>query len=371
MALNPEQRSWKWTPLRRRSRAPRLNPFQDPAAFWRVIAQMATIVMAVIIFGAFLYLARAIIVPLLSALVVSLTLGPLAGYASRRGLPSWVPALVIVTVLAVGLYLAIVVLSDPLSALISRSSEIGGVIKERLQFLDRPIAALHELQRAISGKDSGLQVDVNQANVLESVVTIVTPAAAEFILFFATLFFFLFSRSTVRRYSVNIFPSREGRLRALRIINDVENSLSDYLITVTAINFCVGIVIVVVTWLVGLPTPFLWGALAFILNYIPYIGPGIMHVGLFVIGLLTFPTLLPALIAPGFFLIFTFLEGHAITPAVVGRRMSQHPLGVFLSLVFWTWLWGPVGAFLATPILIMAKVTLDHLYPGDRNTLPG
>ena len=134
---------------------------------------------------------------------------------------------------------------------------------------------------------------------------------------------------------------------------------------------CVGIVATLVTWALGFPTPLLWGALAFVLNYIPYVGPGIVHVTLFIIGLLTFDTLWPALIAPLFFMAFTFVEGHFIVPNVVGRQLLLHPLAVFLSLAFWAWLWGPIGAFLATPILIVAMVSLDHLYPRGSKMLPG
>jgi predicted PurR-regulated permease PerM len=86
--------------------------------------------------------------------------------------------------------------------------------------------------------------------------------------------------------------------------------------------------------------------------------------------LLTFPSLYLALIAPAVFLTITFVEGHFITPAVVGRRMTMNPLAVFMSLAFWTWLWGPIGAFLATPILIMTNVALHHLYPRHKTELP-
>ena len=123
---------------------------------------------------------------------------------------------------------------------------------------------------------------------------------------------------------------------------------------------------------IGFPTPLLWGALAFALNYIPYAGPGLMHLILFVIGLLTFDTLLPALIAPLFFMAFTFVEGHFIVPNVVGRQLLLHPLAVFLSLAFWAWLWGPLGAFLATPFLIVSLVVIGHLFPREDNgALPG
>jgi predicted PurR-regulated permease PerM len=159
-------------------------------------------------------------------------------------------------------------------------------------------------------------------------------------------------------------------LRALRIINDTEINLSGYLITVTIINFGVGVFATLVTYLLGFPTPFLWGALAFTLNYIPYVGPGIVQVTLFVIGLLTFDTLWPALIAPAIFMTFTFFEGNFLMPSVVGRQLLLHPLAVFLSIAFWGWLWGAMGAFLATPILILVTVALDHMYPRSKNSLP-
>jgi predicted PurR-regulated permease PerM len=198
----------------------------------------------------------------------------------------------------------------------------------------------------------------------------VTPAAAEFLLFFATLFFFLLGRNAFRIYAVSLFSTQDGRLRALKIMNDIEGSLSVYLLTITVINICLGVVTAVAMWIIGLPAPVVWGVLAFALNYIPYIGPGIVTVALFFIGLLTFPSLLPALIAPGFFMALTFTEGHFITPNVVGRQMLMNSLAVFLSLAFWTWIWGPIGAFLSTPILIMAMVALHHMYPRHKAELP-
>ena len=345
-------------------------PFEDTASFWRTMAQVATILMAVIMFGAFLFLARPLLMPILGALIVSLTLGPLAGAATKHGLPAWIPALAIVLLIAAAFYFAILLLYEPASDLIARSSEIGTAIKDKFRFMERPLAAIKELRAEIMGA-SGLSVDVNQpTEVIGNVLGAVTPAVLQFVLFFATLFFLVFGRAAMRRYIVNIFSTRDGRLRALKIVNDTERSLSGYLITVTIINACVGLFAVAVTWALGFPAPLLWGALAFILNYIPYAGPGIMQAILFFIGLLTFDTLLPALLAPAIFMAFTFIEGHFLVPSIIGRQLLMHPLAVFLSLAFWAWLWGPVGAFLATPILIMATVATDHLYPRQKNMLP-
>jgi predicted PurR-regulated permease PerM len=346
------------------------TPFKDTASFWRTIAQVATIAMAVIMFGAFLYVAHSLLVPIVAAMVVSFTLGPLTGRAVKAGIPAWVPAIGIVLALGLILYLSIVLLADPASDLIARSTEIGNAIKQKFQILERPLTSLRDLQIQIFGQAAKAAPDVNSAQIIQSVVTIVTPAAAEFLLFFATLFFFLLGRNAFRAYAVGLFSTQNGRLRALKIMNDIEGSLSVYLLTITVINICLGVVTTVAMWIIGLPAPLVWGVLAFALNYIPYIGPGIVTVSLFFIGLLTFPSLLPALIAPAFFMALTFTEGHFITPNVVGRQMLMNSLAVFLSLAFWTWIWGPIGAFLSTPILIMAMVALHHMYPRHKAELP-
>lgn len=370
MNIEPKSSSWSWGARHFQFGARNPVPLADAATFWRLFAQMATIVMAVIMFGAFLYVARALVVPVLSALIVSLTLGPLSARAVKAGWPAWLPALFFVALLAGGLYLLVSILVEPASDLIARSGEIGTTIRDKFRFMDRPLIALRELQTALVG-GSGLKVDVEKNTVLDVTVSTLPNFVLQLVLFFATLFFLIFGRLALRRYLVNSFATREGRLRALRIVNDVEHNLSSYLITVTIINIGVGLVITGLTFLMGFPAPLLWGALAFILNYIPYVGPGIMHVTLFIIGLLTFPTLLPALIAPLLFMTFTFFEGHFLVPAIIGRQLLLHPLAIFLSLAFWGWLWGPVGTFLATPLLIIAIVAMDHIYPRGHKMLPG
>jgi predicted PurR-regulated permease PerM len=120
----------------------------------------------------------------------------------------------------------------------------------------------------------------------------------------------------------------------------------------------------------GLPDPVAWVVLGFILNFIPYIGALMMEAALLMVGLVTFPTLAHALVAPLIFLALATLEGHFITPGIMGRHLTLNPLTVFLSLVFWTWLWGPVGAFLAVPLLIVAQVVFGHLFPEDDPELP-
>ena len=352
------------------------TPFEDAGNFWRATSQAATIVMCILMLGVLLYLARALVLPLLCALAVALTLGPLLGYVERRGIPPWLTAITIILVLVVGANIAIVMLAGPASTMIGRAPELGAAFAEKLYLFDRPLAALAELQRALGIGGSEKSVGLDPTRIIEGLVTTVTPAAVQFllqvVLFLSTLFFFVLGRTSFRKYAVNWSTSRIARLRALKILNDIEENLGGYLIVVTAINLSLGIVTVVAAMLMGLPSPILWGALAFGLNYVPYVGPAIMYVLLFVAGLLTYPTLLGALLPPAVFIGVTLIEGQFLTPAIVGHRvLNLHPLAVFLSIAFWAWLWGPVGAFLATPILIVARVALEHLYPSQKAELPG
>jgi predicted PurR-regulated permease PerM len=352
------------------------TPMDSTANFWRGAAQTATIVMCVLMLGVLLYLARGLILPLACAMAVGLTLGPLIRMAERRGVPPWVMAILLVATLLATANLAVVILAGPVTALLARAPEIGSTFADKLHILDRPLAALNEIQTALGIDTKDQTFSFDPARILEGFVTIVTPAALQFILavvlFFATLFFFIIGRASFRTNAVIWFADRKARLRALKIINDIESNLGGYLIVVTAINLGLGIATTIMAYLMGLPSPILWGVLAFVLNYIPYVGPAIMDVLLFGAGLLTYPTLFGALLPPAVFLGITVIEGQFLTPAIVGRRvLNLHPFAVFLSIAFWSWLWGPVGAFLATPILIVARVAFTHLYPRVKSDLPG
>jgi predicted PurR-regulated permease PerM len=370
------QRGTGWVERRLTLEARDPTPFEDAANFWRATAQAATIVMCVLMLGVLLYLARGLLLPVLCAIAVGLTIGPMVGTLKRHGIPDWFTALVVVAGLIGAVNVAIVMLAGPATELIARAPEYGKAFAEKLHFFDRPLQALGELQAALGINTSDKSLDFNPSSLITGFVTIVTPAALQFVLqvvmFFATLFFVIMGRSGFRKYAVNWFGTRESRLRALKILNDIEENLGGYLIVVTAINLSLGIVTAIAAWAMGLPSPLIWGALAFVLNYVPYVGPAVMDVLLLVIGLVTYPTLLGALIPPAVFIGITIIEGQFLTPAIVGRQvLNLHPLTIFLGIAFWAWLWGPVGAFLATPILIMARVALAHLYPSHKSELPG
>ena len=347
------------------------KPIAHVSTVWRTASQAAAIGIFIILFVAALDLARAMLLPATSAFVIGLMLGPLSARAKAYGIPSLITAIVLWLLVVVVFYGVIILLSAPALDWIGKAPEIGRIIKEKLQVLEQPLSALQDLRNAIlpRGEDSRFGFDI--ANFVQPALIVVTPAIGQIFIFFGTLFFFLLGRARLRHVLVILFENHDSRLRTLKIINDIERNLTNYLSVVAVINFVVGLGACLIAYFIGLPNPIAWGVLAFILNFIPYIGALIMEAVLLAVGLVTFPTLIQALIAPVLYFGFTTLEGHFITPSIMGRRLALNPLTVFLALIFWTWLWGPIGAFLAVPLLIVALVAINHLFPQEERVLPG
>ncbi|MGC1695893.1 MAG: AI-2E family transporter [Pseudolabrys sp.] len=346
------------------------QPVAAVSTLWRTATQAATIGIFVVLFIAALDLARPILLPAASAFVVTMMLGPLSARADRLGVPPMLTAIALWLLVTVVFYGLIVLLSAPVVQWAGKAPDIGRNIQEKLRVLEQPLSALRDMRNALlpSEGDKGFGIDI--MSILQPTVGVVTPAIGQIFVFFGMLFFVLLGRSRMRYVMVAFFHKREARLRMLRIMNDVEHNLTGYLSVVAMINIVVGLGAGIVAWAVGLPDPLAWGLLGFVLNFIPYIGALIMELGMFMVGLVSFPSLTYALVAPLAFLALAVLEGHFITPSILGRHFTLNPLTVFLSLIFWTWLWGPVGAFLAAPLLIVGMVAVLHLFPKQTPELP-
>ena len=168
--------------------------------------------MAILAFGVFLFFAGKLVVPVLAAIAVGMTFGPVIRFTKSRGVPDWVMALVVLLLLIGALNAAVIMLAGPVTELMGRAPELGTAIKEKLHVLDRPLAALYELQAALGFGPTGRGVDVSNSRVIEGVVTVVTPAAIQLlmqlVLFFGTLFFFIIGRTEFRKYALNWCASR-------------------------------------------------------------------------------------------------------------------------------------------------------------------
>ena len=348
------------------------QPVESVADAWTSAAEAATIGIFLLLLGAGLYVCRPILLPIFAAFVIGTTLAPIVRGVARHGVSPWVTAAALGAVLVVGAATVMTLLAQPLSEWIAKAPAIGETIKQKLYVLERPLAAARELQEALlPSAGNAVAVEPSQLGMVTPVLAFVTPTVIEFILFFVTLIFFLAVQIDFRRYLVSLFVTRDAKLRFLRIASDIETNLASYLATVTVINLALGTIVAVGAWLFGFPSPIIFGILAMVLNYVPYIGPACLTFILFAVGLVTFPSLSYALLPPAAFVALATLEGQIVTPAILGHRLTLNPLAVLLALAFWAWIWGPIGAFLAVPLTIVVFVTIGHLIPSDEGKPPG
>jgi predicted PurR-regulated permease PerM len=304
------------------------------------------------------------------AFVVGTMLSPAAGYLERHRIPRAISAVLIVSAAGAGVAFIVGLISSPLMQWSSRLPELGSLLKEKLHVFDRPLALWQELQSMVGGSDALPAFQIPKFDWVQPTIEFLSPTFTEFLLFFATLVLFIASWRDLRRALIMTFPDHASRLRTLRILNEIEGHLGGYLLTVTMINLGVGAATGIICAVTGMPNPAGLGALAATLNFLPIIGPVAMFMILTVVGVIAFSTLGAGLIAPLAFVGIAFLEGHFVTPTIIGRRLELNALAVFIALAFWTWLWGPMGGFLSSPLLIVALILKEHLMPVDSPQLP-
>jgi predicted PurR-regulated permease PerM len=345
-------------------------PASDEGDLLANASRVATIGIFCLLLCALLYFARAVVAPIVAAAIVANMFGPLAALAERYRIPRPLFALACLVVVLVAVNALFVVLGDALSYGAGRIAEIGAALKSKAAFLDPLIATVQSVQNGLatvlgSASSASLRIEPSMSSTIGFLVQFLTPALGGVILFFVGLFFFLLSQKSQRQFVALLFDTSRTRLTALRLLTAIERNLAQYLAVVTVINFCVGLVTAIVAYLVGLPNPLLFGAAAFLFNYVPYLGPAAVVTLLFVVGLVVLPTLAEALLAPALIVAVNALEGQFITPSIIGRRLTLSPLAIFLSIAFWTWLWGPLGTLLATPILLIATTIYQHVVRPD------
>ena len=160
---------------------------------------------------------------------------------------------------------------------------------------------------------------------------------------------------------VHVMPTLRDKKRAVEISHEIQQNISNYLFSVSLINIGLGIVVGGGLYFMGVPNAAMWGMFVAVLNFVPYFGPvaGVMLLAM--VGLLTFDTLGKGLLPPAWYLLLHALEANLLTPVLLGRRFTLNPVVIFVSLIFWMWLWGVPGALLSVPILVSIKVVCDRV----------
>lgn len=303
--------------------------------------------------------------PLTAALVISIALVPLLEWLERRRVPSALAAFLSTLLFLMLMNVALAVIVVPASGWFAMIPNAIPRIQRNLaplidfyatlqNFVDRTLTSV-----AIGTEATAQAVaETTPSSILDYFISAAPSAAIR--LFFAILviFFFLAGWTRLRKGTIRRRGSFNGAMQTARVIQDVVDVTANYLATITFINAILGLTVSLLLWMIGMPSPFMWGGIVMLCNFVPYLGPIVAAVLLGLGGLMTFDAigfaLLPALIFIGVHLI----EANILTPVILGKRLTINPLLILVSLSFWGWVWGTAGALLAVPLLLILQTIL-------------
>ena len=318
-----------------------------------------------------LYFARPFVLPVVLALLLNFLLSPAVRGLKRLRIPESIGAMIVLLAVVSTIGYGAYRLSGPASEWLDKAPQGMREVEREIRDIQRPV---QDVQRAaeeveeqvgrLAGRDRSREVAVQDGGGLTGAILDRTTAFVGGVLVVIVLLYFLLASGDMfLRKLVRVLPRFEEKKRAIEIARKTERHVSTYLVTLTLINVGLGIVVAIAMKLTGMPNPVLWGVLAAVLNFVPYLGP-IVTVGILsLVSLLTFDDLGRAVIPPAVYFAVNFFEGSFVTPSLLGRRLTLNPVVVFIGLIFWGWMWGIAGALLAVPILATFKIFCDHIDP--------
>ncbi|WP_425092164.1 AI-2E family transporter [Tropicimonas sp. S265A] len=296
--------------------------------------------------------AQAVFAPVLTAVVIGVVLAPLVDRIGRLGFHPALAAFAVLFVFVLVAFLLFVAIEPTVSDVIRNAPLIWEEVRIVVETVKGAFSGVQELQStvadALSDGETPAEADTDPVpipGVLDA-LSYGPSVLSALLIFLGTLYFFLVSRSDVYDKLANLVPTwSQARMC------EAERRVSQYFLTISMINAGFGLIVALAMSVLGMPQPILWGLATFLLNYLMYLGPASIALALLVVGVVTFDgafSFLPAAV----FVTFNMIEAQFVTPTLVGHRMALNPLFVFLSFVFWLWLWGPVGGLIAIPLLV-------------------
>ena len=332
-------------------------------------AQIGLLVLGAI---AFIYFARPVLLPVLLACIAGMALKPLIGWLSHYHIPKALSAAVVLCGLIAAIVIGFIQLGRPALRWMNEAPEHMTELRQRVQIFMPRIGSLNEAAAAVN--DLGATVEEKKAEQKKTPVVAVKVSNGGNSLLNWTgtllvglgetlvlLFLLLASGDLFAQKLVHLMPTWRDKKRAVEINREIQLNISHYLFSVTLINLGLGIIAGTGLYFMGVPNAAMWGLVLAILNYVPYFGPIVGVALLATVGFLSFDTLSGSLLPPGWYLLLHLLEANLITPVLLGRRFTLNPVVIFVSLIFWTWLWGVPGALLSVPILVSIKVVCDRV----------
>lgn len=328
----------------------------------------AAIVIIVVMSVSALKLGRAVVLPVVISVLLTLLLSAPVRWMRRRRIPERLGAAIVVFG-AIGIAIGIgATLVTPATEWIATAPTTFAKVESKVRLFMKPIAALQQSADrmatvAAPATPSGrppAQVQLATPSLFDRVLPMLEVVPATFSVIFLT-YFLLASGPLFRKKIAQILPGRRDVVHFETILSEIELVTSRFLATATMINTGVGVATGLALWAVGLPNPILWGGMAAVLNFVPYLGPITSVTVITLASLASFDTLAHALIAPACFGAIHLVENNLVTPTLLGRRLPVNTVAIFLGLIFFGWIWGIPGAVLAVPLTTVVKIACDHV----------
>lgn len=356
---------------------PPVDPAATPAAprlrrlsFAQEELRLISALVVLIGFGVFLALpfvlsiGSVVFLPIAAALVLTVILSPLADSLARLGLPNTLASAIALLILLGGVILALALILQPALTLVEQIPMLIDTVGKRFTELRDQfqwIARINERIAELSETSGTREVVLAEPSLLETVAFATPSVVIEFILTLLMTFFMVEARVRLRQKLLFGRASFGTSIKAARALREVQDRVASYILTVAMINAGVGLVAGLGAWALDLPAPIMWGGLAMIMNFIPYIGPMLM-VGLTALfGIGTSDTVLVGLLPAAAYLALHTVEANIVTPAILGARFTMNPVMILIALSYFTWIWGVLGALLSVPILLILTALFDHL----------
>lgn len=303
--------------------------------------------------------------PTTAALVIAIALIPCLEWLERRYIPSTLAALICVLIF-------LVIANVALAAIVVPATDFFRLLPSRIGRIQENLAPLLDLysnleryaNRALRQvattpvRSSPTAAVAAPRSILELAATSAPAAIIQTLYAILVVFFFLAGWTRMRQRTITARSSFGGAMATARVIQDVVDDVSAYLGTITAINIVLGLAVALAMHAIGMPFPLMWGGIVALFNYIPYFGPLIAALLLAIGGLMTFSDIWTALAAPAIMYGMHLVEANVVTPLIVGHRLTINPVLILVSISFWGWVWGTVGALLAVPLLIIIQTVL-------------
>ena len=308
---------------------------------------------------------RALVIPLVLAAFLGLALNPIVVAGTRHRVPRWLGASVLMISLITAIGAGISMLAQPaVTWLHSAPTAIRSFIP-KLEHITRPLeAAGRATQTLVNGHPAQANAGQNPGDVAISVWDVLANAPkvlAAILTVVLLVYFFLVYGDLILRRLVEIAPNFGYKRHAVTIVRGIQTEVSRYILTTVVINATLGLTTAGMLFLLHMPDPLLWGSVAMLANFIPYVGAIVTTTTLLLVGLIHFEDVAHALLPALCFAVVTAFEGNLITPMILGRRMRISPIAILIWLLVWGWLWGVPGALLAVPMLTSAKLIAERV----------